>query len=142
MVDASGNKLYSEKVFVSYDGVVAVFFENEVEYPVDPFGLDLSGELSLLSPPDKKGKQKTALKGMFYGQFSVSEYGELGLAGADKNEVVPRGDILIGGEPIGFELTDTNGDGVVTGPPDVIWASNGKGTRDVTTINTGKPGLL
>ena len=54
------------------------------------------------------------------------------LAGADKDAVSARGDILIGGEPIGFERTDTNKDGVLTAPPAVVFLVAGtkpKGTR-------------
>jgi hypothetical protein len=125
------------------DGIAAVF-ANEVTYSQDPLGLDVSGKVSLLGAADKKGKTKTLAKGKFYATFTRDEDGDLSLGGADKDLISAKGDILIGGEPIDFELTDANKDGVLEAPPVVLLrtSSDGKGTRAVTTSNTGNPGLL
>ncbi len=100
--------------------------------------------MSLLGAADAKGNQKTVAKGDFYGSFVRTSEGELTLGGVDKNDIQARGDILIGGEPIDFELTDTNKDGVIEAPPVVFLRvySNGKGTRAVATSGNGSPGLL
>ncbi len=129
---------------LTFDPEVAVVFANEVSFARDPLGLDLVGEVSLLGAADSKGKQKTLSKGDFYGSFTRDLDGDLAVGGADKNDVDAKGDILIGGEPIDFELTDTNKDGVIEAPPVIVYKvdSNGKGTRDVATANNGSPGLL
>ncbi len=129
---------------LTFDPEIAVVFANEVSLSGDPLGVDLAGEVSLLGAADSKGKQKTLAKGDFYGSFTRDGDGDLSLGGMDKNDVDAKGDILIGGEPIDFELTDTNKDGVIEAPPVIVYkaAGNGKGTRAVATVNTGKPGLL
>ena len=70
----------------------------------------------------------------------------LGLGGIDKDARTECGacDILIGGEPIEFERTDTNKDGVIEAPPVIVYKvySNGKGTRAATTASNASPGLL
>lgn len=97
---------------LTYGTRADVVFANAVELSENPLGIDLAGEVSVL--------------------------------GADKDEVQPKGDILIGGEPIDFELVDIDEDGVIEGPLVVVMRvySNGKGTRGVTTVSSGKPGLL
>ena len=118
ITDEKGNKVSSETETVEFDDDITAVFANEVSFSEDPTGLDLSGKVSLLGTANSKGKQKTLAKGKFYGSFSRDGEGDLTLAGADKNHVEARGDILIGGEPIDFELTtDDNGDGVLNGPP-------------------------
>ena len=142
--DKSGAKVGSTSTKVAYDAAVAAVFAQEVGFADDPVGIDLSGEVSLLGEGDKKGKQQTVAKGDFDGSFVRTEGGSLALGGVDKNDAAPKGDILIGGEPIDFELTDTNKDGVIEAPPVVFLRvdSNGKGTRAAATASNGKPGLL
>lgn len=129
---------------LTFDPEVAVVFANELSVAGDPLGIDLSGGVDLLGAADSKGKQKTLSKGDFYGSFARDLDGDLALGGADKNDVDAKGDILIGGEPIDFELTDTNKDGVIEAPPVIVYKvdSNGKGTRAAATANNGSPGLL
>lgn len=133
-----------ESYTLTYGSDVSVVFANEVELAANPLGVDLAGKVSLLGVANKKGKQDTLAKGKFYGTFGFSSGGSLGLAGADKDEVQPKGDILIGGEPIDFELTDTDKDGVIEAPPVVVLrvSGHGKGTRAATTASSGNPGLL
>ncbi|MDP2313564.1 MAG: hypothetical protein Q8P41_11710 [Pseudomonadota bacterium] len=94
---------------------VAVVFATEVSFAGDPSGYDLTGRVRL------RGKQ-TLLVGKFEGQFGVDSDGatDLGFIGSG-GATVSKGDILIGGEPIDFELTDTNGDGVISAPPVVVF---------------------
>lgn len=128
----------SEEATVAYDAEVAVVFGYTFELAEAPHGLELSGRVRL------RGRQ-TLLVGRFAGQLGVDDDGDLGLAAIDRGALAPRGDILIGGEPIDFELVrDDNGDGVINGPPAVVLKtdSNGSGTRKVTTTTNGKPGLL
>lgn len=99
-----------------YGHHVTLVFANEVAVSADPVGIDVTGKVSLLGIANKKGKKETLAKGKFYGTLTRDVDGELPLAGADKDEVQAKGDILIGGEPIEFELTDTNKDGVVAAP--------------------------
>lgn len=142
--DKSGAKVGSDAFTAKFDDEVAVVFGAEVELAGDPVGVDLSGKVSLLGQASSKSKQQTLAKGKFYGTLGRDEDGDLGLAGADKDDVVSKGDILIGGEPIDFELTDTNKDGTIEAPPAVLLSTtgNGKGTRTATTASSGNPGLL
>ena len=117
--------LYTEDVEPAFDDELTVVFSYAVSLSEDPIGLDLSGKVSLLGEANKKGKQETLSKGKFYGSVTRNEDGALGLSGADKDAVSPRGDILIGGEPIGFELTDSNKDGVITTPPAIVMMTDG-----------------
>lgn len=126
---------------VDFDQQLTAVYGIEVATSGDPIGIDLAGKISLLAAKDKKGKQKTLSKGKFYGSISRDADGDLSLAGADKDQIQAKGDILIGGEPIDFELTDTNGDGEIDAPP-VVFYHNGKGTRAVATGSNGSPGLL
>jgi len=131
---------------LTFDPEVAVVFANEVSLSGDPIGVDLSGKVSLLGAASSKGKQKTLAKGKFYGSFTRDEDGDLGLGGIDKDAraACDACDILIGGEPIDFERTDTNKDGVIEAPPVIVYKvdSNGKGTRAAATTSNGSPGLL
>ena len=129
LLDEKGNTVYAEKVTPTFEDELAVVFCYAVSFSEDPIGLDLSGKVSLLGEANKKGKQETLSKGKFYGSVTRNDDGALGLAGADKDAVSPRGDILIGGEPIGFELTDSNKDGVITTPPVVVMMVAGPPTR-------------
>lgn len=142
--DKGGAKTDSASAKVTYDDAVAVVFANEVDLAEDPTGLDLGGQVSLLGASDSKGKQKTFAKGDFYGSFVRTGEGDLSLGAVDKNDIDAKGDILIGGEPIDFELTDVDKDGVIEAPPVVFLRvdSNGKGTRAATTASSGNPGLL
>lgn len=75
-------------------------------------------------------------RGDFGGEFTRVPVGSLALGGIDQDDVQPKGDILIGGEPIDFEKTDTNGDGVGQAPP-VVFYKNGTGTRN-SVANTSQ----
>jgi hypothetical protein len=129
---------------LTYSSQADVIFANAVGFGENPLGIDLAGTVSVLGAATKKGKQDTLSKGKFHGTLGVSLGGNLSLGAADKNDVQPKGDILIGGEPIDFELIDDDGDGTAEAPPVVmlLTAGNGKGTRAVATTNNGTPGLL
>ena len=143
ITDGSGEKDDFKTETVEFDDDITAVFANEISFSEDPIGLDLSGEVNLLGAADSKGKQKTLAKGKFYGSFSRDGDGDLNLAGADKNNVDAKGDILIGGEPIDFELTtDDNGDGVLNPPPLTPVFGNGSGTKNSASQNSGKPELL
>ncbi len=115
--DKSGVKESSEGVEIEFEDDVSAVFANDVSFTEDPVGLDLSGKVSLLSAADSKGKEKTLAKGKFYGSLSRDGDGDLGLAGADKDVVSSKGSIVKAGSAVAFELTDTDKDGVISGPP-------------------------
>ncbi len=145
LYDAKGNKLDSEDLSVTYDPEVSVVFGIEATFGEDPVGLDVTGTVKLQGAANAKGRRDTLARGKFFATVCNDEDGDLAFAGKDKDVAVARGDILIGGEPIGFERTvDTDGDGVIEAPPAVSLRveSNGKGTRNVATTTSGKPGLL
>ncbi len=144
VTDEKGNKVYSETGTVEFDDDITAVFANEITFSEDPIGLDVSGKVSLLGAADKKGNQKTLAKGKFYGSFSRDGDGDLNLAGADKGDIQSKGDILIGGEPIDFELTtDDNGDGVLNPPPvSPVVFGNGSGTKNAASQTSTKPELL
>ena len=143
--DAKGNGLGSATTTVTYDAEVSAVFAMEAVFVGDPVGTDLQGKVELQGEASAKGKRDTLSKGKFVANIGRDEDGKLALGGQDKDAAAPRGDILIGGEPIDFELTsDDDGDGVIEGPPAVVLRtdSNGKGTRQVATTTNGSPGLL
>ena len=115
--DKAGVKQSSEYVTVEFEDDITAVFANEITFSEDPIGLDLSGKVSLLGAADSKGKQKTLAKGKFYGSFSRDGDGDLVLAGEEKDAVSSEGSIVVAGDSVAFELTDTNKDGVVNGPP-------------------------
>lgn len=118
LLASDGNKLSTQSFLVEFDDEVTAVFANEVSFSEDPIGLDLSGQVSLLGAADSKGKQKTLAKGKFYGAFSRDGDGDLELAGADKNGGESEGgSVVVVGNAVGFELTDTDGDGWVAAPP-------------------------
>ncbi len=121
---------------LAFDDAVAVVFAGGVGLSGDPVGIDVSGKVSLLGESNSRGRQKTLAKGKFYATLSRDGDGDLSLSGADKDTVSAKGDILIGGEPIDFELT-TNDDGVeeISAPPAVM-LSNGSGTRFTSSTST------
>lgn len=131
--DKSGGKLGSDSGTIIFDGDVAVVFANEVTLAGDPIDVDLSGKVSLLASPTKKGKTKTLAKGKFYGTLGRDLDGDLNLRGADKDTIDAKGDILIGGEPIDFELTDMDKDGYLDAPP-VMIHEDGEGLEHVTMV--------
>lgn len=133
VVDDLDDEIVAEELVVPFDPEIAVVFANEVTFRADPLGLDLSGQVSLLGAADKKGKQKTLSKGDFSGGFTRDDGGNLALGGVDKNDVQSKGDILIGGEPIDIEKTDTNGDGFVCAAPALLkFILKGEGTYIAT----------
>ncbi|MDP2313851.1 MAG: hypothetical protein Q8P41_13165 [Pseudomonadota bacterium] len=144
LYDEAGTKRASDAVSLTFSDEVAVLFATAVSFSADPLGVGLGGSVSLLDAPDAKGKQKTLSKGDFSGGISRDGDGDLGLGAIDRHDVESKGDILIGGEPIDFELTDTDGDGEIEAPPAILLMTtgNGKGTRAVATGSNGKPGLL
>lgn len=124
ITDAGGEVLYADTLAVEFDGDVAAVFATEIGFTEDPTGLDLSGKVSLLAAADKRGKQKTLAKGKFFGTFSRDADGDGELTGADKDEVVSSGDIVVAGEPIGLEAAE----GDFTTPP-VLLYGNGVATQ-------------
>lgn len=132
-LDKAGGKLASDSGTILFDGDLAVVFANEVTLAGDPVDVDLSGKVSLLGTPSKKGKTKTLVKGKFYGTLGRDLDGDLSLRGADKDTIDAKGDILIGGEPIEFELTDMDKDGYIDAPP-VMIHQDGDGRERVTTV--------
>ncbi len=107
-----------------------------------PLDLGVEGKLRLEGPADKKGKRKTLLRDSFGGVFTVDGDGEVVLAPTGSRTALRKGDILIGGEPIGIERTTTTGGEAAQPPEIVIYESNGKGTRNVATASTASPQLL
>lgn len=104
----------------------------------DPLWLDLQADVTLYSAADGKGK---AHDGTVYGQFDAGDDGLPGLSYGDTAALLPRGDILIGGEPIDFEMTA--GDRTLRTAPPVIQYLNGKGTKNSTsTAGQTKPAEL
>lgn len=126
---------------LTFDPVVAVVFAAETTFAGDPAGLDLSGRVRL------RGRQ-TLLVGAFEGRLGVDEDGDVALSALDHTDTVAsRGDILIGGEPIGLESVDPEtGATVATAPPAVVLraSANGTGTRvaSASTSQTQQTQLL
>lgn len=115
--DKSGVKQSSEAVGIEFEDDISAVFANEISFTADPLGFVLAGKVSLLSASDSKGKQKTLAKGQFKGSFSRDGDGELGLAGVDKQAGASPASFLSAGKAVAFELTDKNGDGIVSAPP-------------------------
>ncbi|MDP2305590.1 MAG: hypothetical protein Q8P18_06155 [Pseudomonadota bacterium] len=133
ITDERGTELVSEEVLVELDDDITALFANEVGFSEDPTGLDLTGNVSLLGAANRRGKQETLAKGKFHGSLSRDGDGDLSLAGADKDTVSPRGDSVVAGDPVAFELTrDTNEDGVLTPPPLAPLAAEGQPVRYYT----------
>ncbi len=137
LADAKGNVLFTEDVDPTFDDELVVVFAYATSFTEDPVGLDLSGKVTLLGEANSRGKQETLSKGKFYGGLTRNEDGALGLAGVDKDAVSPRGDILIGGEPIDFERTDTNKDGVITTPPALMMVATSRPRSRVINVQGG-----
>ncbi|MES2638198.1 MAG: hypothetical protein V4850_01900 [Myxococcota bacterium] len=137
VLDEFGDEVAAETALVELDDEITAVFANEVSLVGDPIGVDLSGKVKLLGEANRKGKQETLAKGKFYGTFSRDGDGDLELAGADKDEVVSSGDIIVAGEAV--FLTDR--EGVPVAPP-AIQFSNGSGTKNATTTTSTRPQLL
>lgn len=131
------------KIAIPLDPEVAVVFAHTVALAGDPFGTEQAGTLALFGASGDSPLAKLAV-GHFTGRFSRGLDGVLALAAIGKGPTQGRGDILIGGEPIGIEKTDPKGNVMLGIPPAVVLkaSSNGKGTRNVATTNNGKPALL
>ncbi|HNC99469.1 MAG TPA: hypothetical protein PKW90_25270, partial [Myxococcota bacterium] len=102
--------------------------------------LDLQAQVKLLGAPKRNGRAPTLARGTVFGQVAWGAGGDLVLSGRDKDVVVARGDILIGGGPVDIELPNPEtGEPMVGVPPVVVLhaTSNGKGTRN-TASNTGQ----
>lgn len=114
---------------VTFDSTIAVVFAAEVDTAGDGTGTALTGKVRLRA-------NNTLLVGHFAGQLGADDDGDLGLAAIDpRGPVQSKGDILIGGEPIGIERT-AGGTTILSAPPAVV-LKNGTGTRN-TQANTGQ----
>ncbi len=116
---------------LDFGDTFAATFGIGVDFVADPLWLDLQAEVTLSSAADEKGKGKARVQGAVYGQFDAGDDGLPGLSYRDAAALLPRGDILIGGEPIDFEMTA--GDRTVRTAPPVIQYLNGKGTKNSTS---------
>ncbi len=126
---------------VAMDSEIAVVFGIDVTLDAGAFGADILGEVVLQGAANKKGRRADVVRGSFAGQIGVDADGDVDLASIGKGDAtVARGDILIGGEPIGIER-EVGGEVLPTAPPVVLY-KNGIGTRNMATANTTKPGLL
>jgi hypothetical protein len=134
----SGKFNLKEAVKLSFAKDFAVVFASTVGFAENPVGTALDGVVRLEGAAKKRGGRPTLAKGKVSALFVRDAEGEVGL-GASAREVSPRGDILIGGEPIDIERTGPGGEVL---PPPAIVLNNGSGTRPVATTNNGKPGLL
>lgn len=137
-VDKGGKVLSTSVQKVMFDNDIALVFANAFSFSADPIDVDVSGKITLLGAADKKGKTATLAKGKFYGTINRDDDGDLSLAGADKDTISAKGDILIGGEPIDFELTDTDKNGVIDAPPAVVsykFDGFGEGWARVTMVS-------
>lgn len=131
------------KVTVGMDPQIAAVFAHTLGFAGDPIGLEHKGKVKLLAE-NAKGALKKLSKGKFVGSVVRDEDGEMRLAPIGTGGVQGRGDILIGGEPIGIEKVDPEGNVTLVAPPAIVLktSGNGKGTRPATTASNGKPGLL
>ena len=110
----------------------AVTFAIPVDFTGNPVGEDLDLEARLYGVPDKKGKQDKLAKGKATGAFGVDEDGDLVIFDNNGGTTTSRGDILIGGEPIGIERT-VGDEPVPLAPPAIVFESNGRGTRNTSS---------
>ena len=125
---------------VEFDDELTAVFSNEVTFASDPVGLGLSGKVSLLGAPNRKGKQETLAKGKFYAELARDGDGDLELAGGDKDAVVSSGEIVVSGDAVG--LTTPEGD--PDAPPVIVYSvmGNGSGTKNASSQTSIKPQLL
>ncbi len=140
VTDSRGATLEVPATWVSFDDELTAVFATEVALTADPVGLGLSGTVKLLGEANKKGKQETLAKGKFYAELTRDGDGDLELAGADKDEVVPSGTVLEAGEPVGLVDPEGNPDA----PPVVVYGvlGNGSGTKNAASQVSAKPQLL
>jgi hypothetical protein len=138
VIDELGEERWT--VDVTYADEITAVFANEVSFAGDPVGLGLSGKVSLLGAPDRKGKQETLAKGKFYAELSRDGDGDLELGGGDKDTVVSSGNVVVSGEAIGLGDEKTGLDA----PPVIVYGvmGNGSGTKNATTTTSTRPQLL
>ena len=120
-------------VDVEYADEITAVFSNEVTFASDPVGLGLSGKVSLLGAPNRKGKQDTLAKGKFYAELARDGDGDLELAGGDKDTVVSSGNAVLAGEAIGLD----DGQGGLDTPPVIAYGllGNGSGGHEATDVS-------
>lgn len=134
--DADGAVIATEDVEVEFDDSYAVVFAAELSLSGDPLGTDLSGKVTLLGAPTKKGKQATLSKGSFYASIARDGDGDLSLVGADKDTVTSSGLVKPGAAVM---LTDKEAAPL---PPPAIQYGNGSGTRNASSQVSARPQLF
>jgi hypothetical protein len=136
----------AEAYEVAFDGDIAAVFGVGAALAADPYGVDLVGKVRLLGPASEKGTQKALSKGGFIASFGVDASGQVTLAPRPQGgERAPKGDILIGGEPIEIERAGPDGETVLVLPPVLLRAAaGGTGTRPLccSTNQTQQKHLL
>jgi hypothetical protein len=92
----------------------------------------LQAAVKLLAVDPESGEEKVATEGILTGVAATDAGGDWSLhaGGRPGDATVARGDILIGGEPIGIERTV--GDQPVLTVPPIIQAANGRGNRNTS----------
>lgn len=98
----------------------------------DPAGLGLEAQIEVYGL-DSRGRARRLDRADLYGQIAADDDGDLVLSGRDRHDP---------GAAVGVIDVATAPAGGV--PPAIVLhtSSNGKGTRNVATANTTKPGLL
>lgn len=140
VTDSRGATLEVPATWVTFDDELTAVFATEVELTADPVGLGLAGKVKLLGEANKKGKRETLAKGKFYAELNRDGDGDLELAGADKDEVVPSGTVIEAGEAVGLADPEGNPDA----PPVVVYGvlGNGSGTKNAASQVSARPMLL
>ena len=117
----------------------AVTFAIPVDFVGNPVGEYLDLKAILYGVPNKKGKQDKLAKGKAKGEFGVDEEGDLAFFDNGCNTTQSRGDILIGGEPIGIEKT-VGDEPVPLAPPVISFKATegGKGNGYGDRLNIGQ----
>lgn len=135
-----GKVVSAESLTVDFDDELTAVFSNEVSFTGDPVGLGLSGKVSLLGEPNRKGTQETLAKGKFYAELSRDGDGDLALSGGDQDEVVSSGDAVVSGAAIGLD----DGEGGMDTPPVIVYGvtGNGSGTKTASSQTSARPQLL
>ncbi len=140
----SGNVTTEEASYkADFGDTFGVVFATAVDFIEDPIGAELAIDVKVIGRDGNKKRYVNATlnRGSVGIGIDVNEDGTLVATTIDPDAITEyRGDILIGGEPIGIERT-VGDESVPTAVP-VVQAKNGVGTRHTATAHGGKPGLL
>lgn len=140
VTDEVGLELGGVTLAPEFDDELSVVFGVDLEFDGSPVGQSISGKLSLLGTPNRKGKASTLAKGKFHSVAIIDEDGWLVLAGVDKDEAA---ELDVAAVTVGAALTlDEGVEGTTVAPPLAATCGNGSGTKAAAHQASTKPQLL